>query len=276
MNRRRLLVMGVLALSLGGAVSLPVYRQLQLRAAPSRPEADVIIAADDLQVGAKIGERDLRVVKYPSENLPAHVFHRVGSIVGRGVVLPIEKGEFVVADRLAGENGIAGLSSLIAVGMRAAAVRVNDVTAVAGFVTPGSRVDVLVTGNATGSGEPWSTTVLQNVAVLASGQSIERNSAGAPQAAPGVVTLLVSPEDAEKLALASQEARIQLVLRNPVDAVQEKPAAIKRSALFGGTVAPRPAKLVRVKNSPTHVPEPQMFEVQILQGDKKEKVDFKQ
>jgi pilus assembly protein CpaB len=233
MNRRRLLVAGVLALSLGVGVSFLLYRQLRLRAGPSRPEADVIIAADDLQVGAKIAERDLRVVKYPSGNLPAHVFHGVGSIIGRGVVLPIEKGEFIVADRLAGENGVAGLSSLIAVGMRAAALRVNDVTAVAGFVTPGSRVDVLVTGNATGSGESWSTTVLQNVAVLATGQSIERHSTGAPQTAT-VVTLQVSPEDAEKLALASQEARIQLVLRNPVDAVQDKPTAMKRSALFWG------------------------------------------
>lgn len=111
MNRRRLSVIGVLALSIGTAVSLPVYRRLLLTAALSRPEAEVIIAADDLQVGAKNSERDLRVVKYPAENLPAHVFRRVGSIVGRGVVLPIEKGEFIVADRLAGENGVAGLFS---------------------------------------------------------------------------------------------------------------------------------------------------------------------
>jgi pilus assembly protein CpaB len=273
MNRRRLLIIGVFALSLGGATSLFVYRQL-LRAAPSRPEVDVVIAADDLQVGAKIGESDVRVVKYPSENLPVHAFHKTGSIIGHGVVVPIEKGEFIVANRLAGD-GIGGLSSLIAVGMRAAAVRVNDVSAVAGFVTPGSRVDVLVTGNATGSGETWSTTVLENVAVLATGQSIQRNSAGAPQTAT-VVTLLVSPEDAEKLALASQDARIQLVLRNPIDTMREKPAAMKRTALFGETVASRPPKIIRVKGSPAPTPEPQVLEIEVIHGTQKEKVDFKQ
>jgi pilus assembly protein CpaB len=275
MNQRRLLVIGVLALSLGGATAWIVYRQLQLGAASSKPEVDVVIAAHDLEVGAKIGERDVRVVRYPSENLPDQVFHEVSSIIGHGVVLPIEKGEFIVAGRLAGENGVGGLSSLIAVGMRAAAVRVNDVTAVAGFVIPGSRVDVLVTGDPTGSSEPSSTTVLQNVAVLATGQSVQRNSAGAPQTST-VVTLLVSPEDAEKLALASQEARIQLVLRNPVDTMQEKPSTMKRTGLFGETVAPRPPKIVPVKGGPIHASERPMLEIEVLQGTQKETVDFKQ
>jgi len=117
--------------------------------------------------------------------------------------------------------------------MRAEAVRVNDVTAVAGFVVPGTRVDVLVTGNPTGSSDPQTVTFLQNVAVLATGQKTDRSATGEPQNS-SLVTLLVSPEDSEELALASQEGRIQLVLRNPLDTNQDKPAAIRNTNLFGG------------------------------------------
>src|SRR2546430_17410060 len=151
MNRTRLLVIGVVALALGAALSFFVYQSLQAKMSPQKVGVDVVVAANDIQVGAKIADRDLKVVKYPPEDLPPRVFHTKTSALGRGTVLPIGKGEFVVPDKLAAENAGAGLSTLIAVGMRAEAVRVNDVTAVAGFVVPGTRVDVLVTGNPTGS-----------------------------------------------------------------------------------------------------------------------------
>jgi pilus assembly protein CpaB len=111
------------------------------------------------------------------------------------------------------QNAWAGLSTLIALGMRAEAVRVNDVTASSCFVVPGTRVDVLLTGNPDGS--TWTVTVLQDVAVLATGQKTDRSATGEPQNSC-VVTLLVSPEESEELALASQEGRILLVLRNPL------------------------------------------------------------
>ena len=277
MNRTRLLVIGVVALALGAALSFFVYQSLQAKMAPQKVGVDVVVAANDIQVGAKIADRDLKVVKYPPEDLPPRVFHTKTSALGRGTVLPIGKGEFVVPDKLAAENAGAGLSTLIAVGMRAEAVRVNDVTAVAGFVVPGTRVDVLVTGNPTGSSEPQTMTVLQDVAVLATGQRTERSATGEPQNA-SVVTLLVSPEDSEKLALASQEGRIQLVLRNPLDTNQEKAAAIRKRSLFGGAMsAPHSAKIMRVKQAPTQAPEPEKpLEIDVIKGNHKETIQLKQ
>jgi len=277
MNRTRLLVIGVVALALGAALSFFVYQSLQAKMAPQKVGVDVVVAANDIQVGAKIADRDLKVVKYPPEDLPPRVFHTKTSALGRGTVLPIGKGEFVVPDKLAAENAGAGLTTLIAVGMRAEAVRVNDVTAVAGFVVPGTRVDVLVTGNPTGSSEPQTMTVLQDVAVLATGQRTERSATGEPQNA-SVVTLLVSPEDSEKLALASQEGRIQLVLRNPLDTNQEKAAAIRKRSLFGGAMsAPHSAKIMRVKQAPTQAPEPEKpLEIDVIKGNHKETIQLKQ
>jgi len=188
-------------------------------------------------------------------------------------VLPIGRGEFVVSEKVAGEEAGAGLSASIAVGMRAVAVRVNDVTNVAGFVAPRARVDVLVTGYAPGSSEPQTATVLQDIAVLATGQSTDSSVTGAQNAT--VVTLEASPEDTEKLALASQEGHIQLVLRNPVDTDQEKPAPIRNTMLFGGTVSRPAVELKRVKRSPMQVPEPST-EIEILRGKDRETIKLKQ
>jgi len=270
MNRTRLLVIGIVALVLGVVLSSVVYQSLQAKMAP--PKVDVVVAANDIQVGARIGDRDLKVVKYPPEDLPLGVYHTKTSLVGHGAVLPIGKGEFVLPDKLAAGPG---LSALITVGMRAEAVRVNDVTAVAGFVVPGTRVDVLATGNPAGSTQPQTITVLQNVAVLATGQRTERSATGEPQNA-SVVTLQVSPEDSEKLALASQEGRVQLVLRNSLDTTQEKPAAIRNTNLFGSAMsAQHPSRVVRVQHAPTQAPEPPNLEIDIYHGPQKETIHLK-
>src|SRR5207237_6267008 len=140
---------------------------------------------------------------------------------------------------------VAAVPGLIPPGMRAVSVRVNEVVAVAGFVIPGTRVDVLLTGAPGGNSEQQTTTVLKNVAVIAAGQRLERNSAGEPQMAP-VITLLVSPDDAQKLTLASTEGHIQLTLRNPLDTKQEAIPAVKTGALYrtltvgSNTPAPNP------------------------------------
>jgi pilus assembly protein CpaB len=247
---------------------------VQAGLAPPRSEVAVVIAAKDIQVGAKIGDHDLKVVKYPAQDLPSNVFHTSTPVLGRGAILPIRRGEFVLADQLAGENGGAGLPALIASGMRAVAVRVNDVTSVNGFAVPGARVDVLATGNVTGAEEPSTITLLQNVAVLASGQKIERSATGEPQNAT-VVTLLVPLEDAEKLALATQEAHIQLVLRNPLDTKRERPAIVGKTTLFGGVSPKSPLKLVRTKHVPTEHPEREI-DIELLRGTQKETIHFKQ
>jgi pilus assembly protein CpaB len=278
MNRNRLLLIGFIALALGAFVSFVVYRNLQIRTATKIPPGEeVVVAAEDLQVGTKIEDKDIRLVRFPSADLPAGVFHYRTKVVGRGVVLPINKGEFILTSKLAGENAGSGLPSLIPLGMRAVSVRVNDTTSVSGFVLPGTRVDVLLTGNPQGSSEQQTTTVLENVAVIATGQRLERNSAGEAQMAP-VVTLLLSPDDAERLTLATSQGHIQLALRNPLDTKQESISAVRANSLYKNGSEPAPAAAPR--SAPRHVAVhappslPTTYTVEVYKGDKKEEEKF--
>jgi pilus assembly protein CpaB len=155
---------------------------------------------------------------------------------------------------------------------------VNDVIAVAGFVLPGTRVDVLLTGNPGTGGDSVTTTVLENIEVLTTGQKLERNAAGEPQSS-AVITLLVSPEDAEKLTLASQEGRIQLALRNPLDTGQEKVGAVRNNALYnGGATVPSVRVPMRVKHVvPAPVPSrPSPYTIELIRGNDKKEVTFEQ
>jgi pilus assembly protein CpaB len=274
MNRTRLLMIGALALALGAFVSLFVYKNLKNGGpSSSEPGADVIVAADEIQVGARIEEHDIRIVRYPASTLPAGTFGARSKVLGRGVILPIAKGEFILPSKLAPENAGSGLPSLIPPGMRAVSVRVNEVVSVAGFVGPGTRVDILLTGTPAGSTEPQTTTVLQNVAVIAAGQRLERNAAGDAQNTP-VITVLVSPDDAERLTLASSEGHIQLALRNPLDTRQDEVAAQNAKGLYkGGTpvavppqVRPRPVKMPKTQ---APAPSPSVLSIEVYQGDKK-------
>ncbi len=274
MNRTRLLIIGALALALGFFVSVFVYKNLQGRV-PSSSEAgaDVIVAADDIQVGARVEDHDARIAKFPASGLPAGAYSKKSQVLGRGVIIPIAKGEFILPSKLAPENAGSGLPSLIPPGMRAVSVRVNEVVSVAGFVGPGTRVDVLLTGTPNGSTEPQTTTVLQNVAVIASGHTLERNASGEAQNTP-VITLLASPEDAERLTLASSEGKIQLSLRNPLDTHQDPVDAANAKGLYkGGTVvvAPPHAPIRHVEQHKTEQPppSPSVLSVEVYQGDKK-------
>ena len=277
MNRTRLLLIGVIALGLGAFVSFAVYRNLkESSAADNRPGVDVVVAAHDLQVGAKIEDTDVKLVRFPTADLPPGALHLTRTAIGRGVVLPISQGEFVLLNKLAGENAGFGLPSLIPPGMRAVSVRVNEVVSVAGFVVPGTRVDVLLTGNPTGSSDQQTTTVLENVAVIATGQKLERNAGGDPQMTP-VITLLVSPDDAQKLTLASTQGRIQLSLRNPLDTKQSELGAVNTSNIYKGVpVAAKPANPApRVKHAaPVQAPTPASYTIEVIEGGKKTDTKF--
>jgi pilus assembly protein CpaB len=155
--------------------------------------------------------------------------------------------------------------------MRAVPVRVNEVSGVAGFVLPGTRVDVLLTGNPSGGSEEQTTTVLWNVAVIATGQKLERNSSGEPQNTP-VITLLVSPDDAQKLTLAMTQGKIQLSLRNPLDTRQQELLPVRADSLYGKgsaatPVAPRP-KTKHTAAPPAATP-PSMYPVEVIKGPKR-------
>jgi pilus assembly protein CpaB len=238
---------------------------------------DVVIAANDVPVGAKVEERDVKVVRFPAADLPPNCFHLKTSVIGRGAVLPIAKGEFFLPNKLAGENAGSGMPSLIPPGMRALSVRVNEVIGVAGFVVPGTRVDVLLTGNPTNSSDQQTTTVLENVAVIATGQKLERNTAGEPQLTP-VITLLVSPDDAQKLTLATTQGKIQLALRNPLDTKQQELASVNTGTLYRGVSPPAPATAPRPKSTKHTVvltpTPPQAYTVEVIKGTKKDVTKF--
>ena len=276
MNRTRLMIIGLLALGLGAFVSFSVYRALQNKSASTADTGvDVLVAANDLAIGSKVEDKDVKVVKFPPGNLPPGALSRKSQVVGRGVVMQIGRGEFILPNKLAAENAGAGLPGLIPPGMRAVSVRVNEVVAVAGFVTPGTRVDVLLTGNPGNSSEQQTTTVLENVAVIAAGQKLERNSAGEPQSTP-VITLLVSPDDAQKLTLASNEGRIQLALRNPLDTKQEELIATKTGVLYRVPVAPAPMTKPTYKKvaKVTAPPPPSVYPIEVIRGNKREEEKF--
>jgi pilus assembly protein CpaB len=276
MNRTRLLFIGFVALALGAFVSFVVYKNLLSKSnANNEPGTDVIVAANDVQVGAKLTDGDLRSVKVSASVAPPNFFRSKSQVIGRGVILPIQKGEFILPSKLAAENAGSGLPSLIPPGMRAVSVRVNEVVAVAGFVVPGTRVDVLLTGNPAGANEPQTTTVLENVAVIAAGQRLERNAAGDPQTTP-VITLLVSPDDAQKLTLASSQGHIQLALRNPVDTRKTDLAAMKATGLYRNLAPPAPPPRAKSVKKAVEAPPapPGAYKVEVIRGNKVDETKF--
>ncbi|MGA2200465.1 MAG: Flp pilus assembly protein CpaB [Terriglobales bacterium] len=278
MNRSRLLMIGGLALAVGLLVAFTVYNQLRTSPGSSSNErvVPVVVAANDIQVGAKLDARDIRVITLPQSAVPPGAFSRTSQVLERGgAVLPISKGEFILSNKLAALNAGAGLPSMIPQGMRAVSVRVNDVVSVAGFVQPGTRVDVLATGNQGGGNERQTTTVLENVAVIAAGKSLDRNASADAQTA-SVITLLVSPDDAQKLALVSQEGRIQLSLRNPLDTKKGGISATRTSSLYLGEtpVATEPKSKVRKVAAKVPPPAPAPYAVEMIRGSKREESKF--
>lgn len=279
MNRNRLIVIGIMALAIAAFVTVGIARMLRNLAPKQAQTSPVVVAMTDLKIGSRLAPADLTVVEYPANSLPEGVTHSIPELVGRGVILPISRNEPVLQSKLASNGEGAGLPPLIPAGMRAVSVKVNEVIAVAGFVVPGTRVDVLLTGNPNGrgsSGDAMTTTVLENVEVLAAGQKLERDESGKPQAVP-VITLLVSLEDAQKLTLAASEGKIQLALRNPLDLEKKNPFAVKNIALYRAQAAPVPevkAKHgVTTKRPPAPVVPP-LYMVERIAGDKRDVTKF--
>jgi pilus assembly protein CpaB len=216
-DRRFVIVVG-LSLVWALVVSLVFYRAAA-GAGKKRPwqaEKPVVVAVEVLPLGAVIRPDSVKLARVPEKLFPRGGFSRIEEVLDRPVISPIQPEEPVVEARLALRGSGGGVAPLIPPGMRAISVRVNDVVGVAGFVLPGMRVDVLVTGRPPGRDDTVTTTVLQNIAVLSAGKTIQVEANSQSISTP-VVTLLVTPQQAEALTLANTEGRIQLVLRNSVD-----------------------------------------------------------
>ncbi len=280
MQQKRLLAIGAAALAVSALLTIFMYRSFITKVSRSKPQTTaVLVAARDLPVGAMITEGDVRSVELPNSDLPQNVLTDAKKAVGRGVISPMVKNEIVLTSKLAAEKAGAGLPSMIPTNMRAVSVQVNDVIAVAGFVVPGTRVDVLLTGSPqSGNSAVMTTTVLENVEVLAAGQKIQPNAEGKPDKVP-VITLLVSPEDAQKLTLASQEGKIQLSLRNPLDDKKGQVAPVENASLYRGSTPEAPKAEVkrhaatRKAAAPVAAPAP-VYALEVIRGDKRDVTKF--
>lgn len=291
---KRLLSVLLFALVVSAAASFLVYRLLsaQLVSSAKQRSARLVVAAHNLPNGALIKDTDVKLADWGGP-VPTGAILKEEDAIGRGVIEPIYEGEPLLETRVAQRGAGAGLAATIPAGMRAVAVRVNDVVGVAGFVTPGMRVDILIAGNPPGQNGQLGTqtkTLLQNIEVLSAGQNIQKDAEGKPVSVP-VVNLLVTPEQAEVLSLASNETRIQLVLRNPTDKEAVKTPGTAIAYLFNGRdgmpapKAPGPVaarKPAPKKPAPAPVaappapPDKVNVTVEVITGSKKSESKFEQ
>lgn len=282
MNRRLLIIL-LCAFFVAAGASYLVYRVAgnQIKASAHLPTTSkIVVAARDLEIGTLIHDSDLKLGEWVGTT-PKGSSLKADAVVGRGVISTIYQGEPVVDSRLAPSGSGAGLAATIKTGMRACAVRVDEVVGVAGFVVPGMRVDVLVSGvapNAPPTEGPKVKTLLQNIQVLSAGTNIQKDNEGKPVQVQ-VVNLLVTPEQAELLSLASNQTKIQLVLRNPLDTEKATPPGIAMAGLFADPNAPVPHP-VRVERRPAPAPRiekpaaPDVFLIEVLNGGKRTEEKF--
>src|SRR5260370_35184400 len=240
MNQRLVSVL-IFAFVVSAGASPLLYRLIASRvtANPKQPTAQVIVAARTLGLGTLLRDSDLKMGDW-SGPLPQGALLRKEDVVGRGVMAAIYDGEPIVETRLAPKGAGAGLAATIPAGMRAVAVKVNDVVGVAGFVVPGMRVDVLISGNPPGgaaSAGMVSKTLLQNIEVLSAGQNFQKDAEGKPVQVQ-VVNQLVTPEQEEILNQPANETKTHLVLRIPLDTQTAKTPGIAMGTLFGAAVKP--------------------------------------
>jgi pilus assembly protein CpaB len=275
----------VVALLISGGATYLAYRVLAARVqAPGAVTTLVVVAARELPLGSVIRDSDVKLAPW-SGAVPKGGITKKESVVGRGVIAPIYEAEAIMDNRLAAPGGGGGLSSTIPQGMRATAVKVNEIVGAAGFVVPGMHVDVLISGVPPG---PQNTgarvrTLLQNIEVLSAGQNYQKDAEGKPVVVQ-VVNLLVTPDQAELLSLANNETKIQLVLRNPLDTQTAKPPGIAMSTLLGEPAAPAPVRprAAAAKKAPPEAvqpvapPPPPLLLIEVINGDKRSEAKFVQ
>ncbi|HTP33440.1 MAG TPA: Flp pilus assembly protein CpaB [Candidatus Acidoferrales bacterium] len=276
----------VLAASLGWGllVAAAFHRLAGGGRAHAGAQKPVVVAVKELPMGATLDRASVKLRLLPESAFPAGGFTRIEDVLDRPVISRIQPDEPVVEARIAAKGSGMGLAPMIPPGMRAISVRVNDVVGVAGFVLPGMRVDVLVTGHPPNANDTVTRTVLQNIAVLSAGQTIQTDGKSQSMVVP-VVTLLVNPMEAEALTLANNEGHIQLVLRNSTDAQKADTAGRQLRDLYGlakaaEPAAPQPApaqqaaerRPMRPKPAPVEtaiVPKPEPDEMIIFRGSQK-------
>jgi pilus assembly protein CpaB len=268
MNPRRVFVALTFALLISGTCTWLVARKLTERPAPQKqPDAQYAAPSRALQAGEVLKPEDIELVAWPASDPIDGAFAKAADLVGREVLFPLSKGQPILDRDLSAPGSGAGLAGKIPDGMRAVALRSDEVVGVAGFLVPGSHLDVLVTYRSDRFPEPVTATVLQNAVVIAAGDRIEPDPQGKP-AAVTVVTLLLTPEESERAVLASTQGNIHFVLRNGGDAGRTQEAPMVLSQLAGGAGAPeaRPVQGAAVARAPQPVAVSRTREIETVLG----------
>lgn len=299
MRNKRFFVVLAGALVFGLLAAVTVSRYLSSAQAYSKDLNRVVVAKVAIPIGTKIIPEQVTVVQFSKESTPDGVFSSIEKLVGRVAVVNIAPREPVTESRLAPEGTAGGLSAVIPEGYRAMTVKVDDVVGISGFIMPGTLVDVVVviTPSDTSNQDPISKIVLQSIKVLANGQNIDKPESEREPNSVKAVTLLVTPEQAEKLALAASEGKLQLVMRNSIDEGDEQTSGVnKRGLLSGEHAAPQPEpgslkseqpakpipvpRRVRAQADPkpaaavSQLPQKPRASVEMIEGAKKHSVDF--
>ena len=263
-----------IGLFVSGTCTWFLSRKISAHVAERPPEQRYVAPAKALKAGEALKADNIELVPWPAGASIADAFTRPEAAIGRVVMYPIAKGQPITEQFLTAPGSGAGLAGKIPEGMRAIALRTDEVVGVAGFLLPDSHVDVLATVHTDKSPEPTTFTVLQNVQVLAAGHQIEPDPEGKP-ASVTVVTLLLSPAESERAVLASLQGTIHFVLRSGSDIGTPSAPPLDLGELVGG-----PAKTVAVKTVHGHVVsrpvrQPSEVSVQTIAGDKQTTATFR-
>jgi pilus assembly protein CpaB len=302
-NKRFLFVMAG-ALLFGLLAAFSVSRYLSSAQAGNSNFTKVAVAKVDIPLGTKIIAEQIEEVEFPANTIPDGAFESAAKLVGRVAVVQIAAREAVTDTKLAPEGTAGGLTAIIPEGYRAMTVKVDDASGVSGFIQPGAIVDVVVVIDPKENNinqDPISKVVLQNIKVLANAQNMDKPKDEREATTVKAVTLQVTPEQAEKLALAANSGKLQLIMRNSIDQGDSQTVGInKRSLLTGEHAAPvpEPGSLKSEQPEPKTAPAPRrqrvMVEpmpapapvqaapapppprnsIEMIQGGKKQSVDF--
>ena len=299
MRNKRFFIVLVGALLFGVLAAVSISKYLSSAQAYTKNLNKVAVAKVAIPLGSKIIAEQIMVVQFPKESTPDGAFDTPEKLAGRVAIVNIGAREPITEARLAPEGTSAGLSAVIPEGYRAMTVKVDDAAGISGFIMPGTMVDVVVTidpREGSGNQDPVSKIVLQNIKVLANGQNIDKPENEREANSVKAVTLQVTPEQAEKLALASTEGKLQLMMRNQIDQGDEQTKGVnKRNLLTGDTAvappepgslkseqpkseakparrsAPRPATTTTPAPAPQPTPR---ASVEMIEGAKKRSVEF--
>jgi pilus assembly protein CpaB len=299
MRNKRFFIVLVGALIFGVLAAVSVSKYLSSAQAYSKNLNKVAVAKVSIPIGSKIIPEQIMVVQFPKESTPDGAFEAPEKLAGRVAVMNIAAREPITESRLAPEGTAAGLSAIIPEGYRAMTVKVDDAAGISGFIQPGTLVDVVVVidpREGSGMQDPISKIVLQNIKVLANGQNIDKPKDEREANSVKAVTLQVTPEQAEKLALASSEGKLQLVMRSQIDQGDEQTQGVNKRQLLNGdkaVPAPEPGSLkseqpkteskpvrrvsVAPKPAAASAPAPQptpRASVEMIEGAKKRSVEF--